>query len=110
MRDAVLTVPLAPAKDIFDQNIEFFELTSKYLGPPTPDVDDAWTSLIENEVDAFGISDEVFRQVNPSPDTGVRVHTPDDAEGEGRYLATFDVVHKLHCVVHMYPPLHICKI
>jgi hypothetical protein len=61
-------------------------------------------SLIENEVDAFSISDELFRQVNTSPDTGVRVHMPDDTEEDGSYLATFDVVHKLHCVVGMVSP------
>lgn len=71
------------------------------MGPPTPELDDAWTSLIEKEVDAFSISDELFREVNASPETGVKVHRPGDAEGEGHYLATFDVVHKLHCVVKL---------
>ncbi len=78
-----------------------FTLSSAWSGPPSNETDQAWKSLVEDDMGAFGISAKLFQQVNPSLGTGVRV--PYEPEEE-KYVATFDVVHKLHCLVSEAPP------
>ncbi|KAI0143739.1 hypothetical protein GGR57DRAFT_507886 [Xylariaceae sp. FL1272] len=87
-------LPPTPNEKLLQRQQRTFTLSSNWSGAPSNETDQAWKSLVEDDMGAFGISAKLFGQVNPSLETGVRVpHENDD-----KYLATFDVVHKLHCL------------
>jgi hypothetical protein len=97
LRFEVLDTDLSPApnEQLLQRQQRTFTLSSAWSGAPTNETDQAWKSLVEDDMGAFSISAKLFQQVNPSLETGVRVpHEPED-----KYVATFDVVHKLHCLV-----------
>lgn len=85
----------APNENLLQRQERTFTLSSVWSGVPSNETDNAWKSLVEDDMGAFGISAKLFQQVNPSLGTGVRV----PHESEDKYVATFDVVHKLHCLV-----------
>ncbi|PQE27647.1 Tat pathway signal sequence protein [Rutstroemia sp. NJR-2017a BBW] len=84
----------APNEKLLQRQQRTFTLSSAWSGAPTNETDHAWKSLVEDDMGAFSISAKLFQQVNPSLETGVRVPN----ESDDKYVATFDVVHKLHCL------------
>jgi len=62
--------------------------TSKYHGPPTDAVDDAWTDLYKDALSAIPGS-EMMQMVNASD----KIAGLDD-----RYLIQLDIFHQLHCL------------
>ncbi|TGO30050.1 hypothetical protein BPAE_0008g00420 [Botrytis paeoniae] len=84
----------APNEKLLQRQQRTFTLSSAWSGAPSNETDQAWKNLVEDDMGAFSISGKLFQQVNPSLETGVRV----PYEPEDKYVATFDVVHKLHCL------------
>jgi len=102
---------LAPNEKLLQRQQQTFTLSSAWSGAPSNETDQAWKSLIEDDMGAFSISANLFRQVNPSLETGVRV----PYEPKNKYVATFDVVHKLHCLVSKllqisFPPRYLLPV
>ncbi|TGO64391.1 hypothetical protein BCON_0007g00410 [Botryotinia convoluta] len=87
-------LPPTPNEKLLQRQQRTFTLSSAWSGAPRNETDQAWKSLVEDDMGAFSISGKLFQQVNPSLETGVRV----PYEPEDKYVATFDVVHKLHCL------------
>ncbi|PQE26945.1 tat pathway signal sequence protein [Rutstroemia sp. NJR-2017a BVV2] len=85
----------APNEKLLQRQQRTFTLSSSWSGAPSNETDQAWKNLVEDDMGAFSISAKLFQQVNPSLETGVRV----PYESKDKYVATFDVVHKLHCLV-----------
>ncbi|KAF5870974.1 uncharacterized protein Bfra_009528 [Botrytis fragariae] len=88
-------LPPTPNEKLLQRQQRTFTLSSAWSGAPSNETDQAWKNLVEDDMGAFSISGKLFQQVNPSLETGVRV----PYEPEDKYVATFDVVHKLHCLV-----------
>ncbi|KAH8596228.1 hypothetical protein B0O99DRAFT_621302 [Bisporella sp. PMI_857] len=75
---------------------ESVDNSSVFRGPPSPEVDEAWTSLFR-----YGdmlISEEELNLLNR---TSIQV-----SDGSGKYLATPDTYHQLHCLWWLYQFAH----
>ncbi|KAH6717968.1 hypothetical protein BKA61DRAFT_630402 [Leptodontidium sp. MPI-SDFR-AT-0119] len=69
----------APNEKLLQRQQRTFTLSSAWSGAPSNETDQAWKSLVEDDMGAFSISAKLFRQVNPSLETGVRVpYEPED--------------------------------
>ncbi|KIM75131.1 hypothetical protein PILCRDRAFT_38305, partial [Piloderma croceum F 1598] len=82
----------APAHDVLEYEIKKFpraRYISKYHGPPSDQVDQAWEDLY-----SFGISKIPKSQAALLPNRTVAI--PGD---EGNYVVALDVFHQLHCLV-----------
>lgn len=69
------------------------EGTNPYRGPPSPQIDAAWSSL--NKPNPILISEEEMQQNGFSTKGAVR--WPDDPTGK-TYIAQLDIFHLIHCV------------
>ncbi|RFU73230.1 hypothetical protein TARUN_9016 [Trichoderma arundinaceum] len=70
-----------------------FNQSSAFRGPPTKGVDDAWGKYWK--VWTFGVDEEVFKASMPQyTEEAVRLD-------DGRYLATFEYTHQLHCLYNL---------
>ncbi|GKZ63358.1 hypothetical protein AnigIFM49718_011431 [Aspergillus niger] len=74
------------------ENRQFYSAHSDYAGVG-PEVDAKWYNLTRG---AMGISRQQLTALNNHPDLAVRI---ENAGPEQEYMATFDVLHQLHCVV-----------
>ncbi|KFZ02434.1 hypothetical protein V500_00208 [Pseudogymnoascus sp. VKM F-4518 (FW-2643)] len=73
-----------------------FKNGSPYKGPPSPSVDAAWDNI--TEIGTFAIDKEGVIRTGADPEFAVRY--PDDvgAGAGGKYMATLEVFHQIHCV------------
>ncbi|KAM0139870.1 hypothetical protein ACHAQE_001813 [Botrytis cinerea] len=85
----------APNDKLLQRQQHTFTLFSVWSGAPSNETGQAWKSIAEDNMGGFSISVELFQQVNPSLETGIRV----PHELEDKYVVTFDVLRKLHCLV-----------
>lgn len=70
--------------------------TSKYKGPPSPEVDRAWRDLFNNN--NLRVSAEDMKMLNR---TSVMFN-----DGSGDFLATPDTYHQLHCLWYIFQNVH----
>ncbi|ATZ57792.1 hypothetical protein BCIN_15g03250 [Botrytis cinerea B05.10] len=84
----------APNDKLLQRQQHTSTLFSAWSGAPSNETGQAWKRLAEDNMGGFSISVELFQQVNPSLETGIRV----PHELEDKYVVTFDVLRKLHCL------------
>ncbi|KAL9597002.1 MAG: hypothetical protein Q9219_005428 [cf. Caloplaca sp. 3 TL-2023] len=85
------TLPLHNVK--FNGTLEY---PSDFRGPPSPELDDAWETLVNRQsIGAFGISDADFLRLNQTLDGNTT--RLGDYQG-GQLFATLEVFHQLHCL------------
>ncbi|KAL6690463.1 hypothetical protein J3F84DRAFT_389412 [Trichoderma pleuroticola] len=71
-----------------------FNQTSPFRGPPTKEVDDAWGKYWQTWT--FSVNEEQFKASMPQyTEEAVRLD-------DGRYLATFEYTHQLHCLYNLF--------
>ncbi|KAK4079917.1 hypothetical protein Trihar35433_1022 [Trichoderma harzianum] len=100
----VSTPPQAPL-DIFWDNTDLsthhmvrtngtYNQTSPFRGPPTKEVDAAWGKYWQTWT--FSVDEEQFKASMPQyTEEAVRLD-------DGRYLATFEYTHQLHCLYNLF--------
>ncbi|KAJ4860478.1 hypothetical protein T069G_05466 [Trichoderma breve] len=98
------TPPQAPL-DIFWDNTDLsthhmvrtngtYNQTSPFRGPPTKEVDQAWGKYWQTWT--FSVDEEQFKASMPQyTEEAVRLD-------DGRYLATFEYTHQLHCLYNLF--------
>ena len=70
-----------------------FDAPSPYRGPPSEELDEAWSRI--TDIGVFGLSDTDFQTINPTyGDSAVRL--PDDRGGQK--AGSLEVFHQLHCL------------
>ncbi|KAL7939305.1 hypothetical protein V8C35DRAFT_275149 [Trichoderma chlorosporum] len=71
-----------------------FNQSSPFRGPPTKAVDDAWAKYWQTWT--FSVDEEQFKASMPQyTEEAVRLD-------DGRYLATFEYTHQLHCLYNLF--------
>ncbi|RAH55362.1 hypothetical protein BO85DRAFT_479814 [Aspergillus piperis CBS 112811] len=78
---------------------QFYSAHSEYAGVG-PEVDAKWHDLTRG---AMGISRQQLTALNNHPDVAVQI---ENAGPDQEYLATFDVLHQLHCVDLLRKGIH----
>ncbi|KAL8898430.1 MAG: hypothetical protein Q9207_006697, partial [Kuettlingeria erythrocarpa] len=85
-------IPFHPVK--FNGTLDY---PSAFRGPPSPEVDAAWETLVNREsVGAFGISDSDFRKLGQEEIDPTTTRLP--ASQGGQLMASLEVFHQLHCL------------
>ena len=70
-----------------------FDAPSPYRGPPSEELDEAWTRI--TDIGVFGLSDTEFQKINSTYGNSA-VRLPDDRGGQK--AGSLEVFHQLHCL------------
>jgi len=75
-----------------------YNIKSPFTGPPTPEVDAAWERYWQTWI--FSVDEAAFLTSQPQyPLAAVRL---EGGSHHGRYLATFEATHQLHCLYNLF--------
>ena len=75
-----------------------YNIKSPFTGPPTPEVDAAWDRYWQTWI--FSVDEAAFLTSQPQyPLAAVRL---EGGSHHGRYLATFEATHQLHCLYNLF--------
>ncbi|RAL04917.1 oxidase ustYa family protein, partial [Aspergillus ibericus CBS 121593] len=92
------TAPLLEAVEYRDMNFSNrFAQQSKYRGPPTPDIEEAWQELLK--LNPVSIPEDKIELLGRSPRWNwQRFQMSENGPSEGSYVAGIEVFHQLHCL------------
>ncbi|KAJ6437214.1 hypothetical protein O9K51_10185 [Purpureocillium lavendulum] len=75
-----------------------YNISSPFTGPPTPEVDAAWARYWPTWM--FSVDEAAFKASQPQhPKEAVRFES---GPHDGRYLATFEATHQMHCLYNLF--------
>ena len=108
----------SPAQDVIEYEVKVFhkgqeDMPSRFQGPPSPELDEAWESLYEGMPDhtastapsiRFNSSSGGISSISKDQARRLVNYTTEIPNHDGEYIVQLDVFHQLHCLVRTTTP------